>query len=111
MDTGTLQDVHILERGASGRVLKILISTTSGDYTFERDTIRWVLGKLKSTLFSVQRVDEKDGSVAWLFTGGGWGHAVGLCQMGAMDLARIGSPTKQILLHYYPGTTITTLWK
>ena len=111
LDVGRLLDVSIAERADSGRVRRIVVSTTSGDYSFERDTIRWVLGGLRSTLFIIRRDTDGKGNTTFRFVGGGWGHSVGLCQMGAMKLANDGVSTRQILSHYYPGTTVVQLWK
>lgn len=112
LQIGELQNITVTDRGESGRVLKIDISTSTGDFTFERDTIRWVLGKLKSTMFTVELMhDENDGNDYFIFRGGGWGHSVGMCQMGAMQLAKSGMSFKEILKHYYPGSSISYLWK
>ena len=51
---GALRSVSVLEYAPSGRVQKIRISTDKGDFTFEKDTVRWVLGNLKSTLFVLE---------------------------------------------------------
>jgi len=59
---------------------------------------------LKSTVFTVKR--EGDG---FRFTGRGWGHGVGLCQWGAIQMGKEGKSYRQILAHYYPGTTLEHL--
>jgi len=107
---GALNGVSVLEYTPSGRVGKINIDTDAGRFTFEKDIIRWVLGNLKSTFF-VLETRETNGKTEYVFRGAGWGHAVGLCQIGAMKMAKDGNSYTQILNHYYPKTTLETLWK
>ena len=107
---GALSDIRIIERGASGRVIRISIDTAQDSYVFERDAIRWVLGNLKSTLFTVTKSTDAKGQTTFNFRGAGWGHGVGLCQMGAMALARDGKSVRDIISHYYKGSTLVKLW-
>jgi len=99
--------VKVLERGASGRVLALEIfdEGTQLRRVLKLDEIRRVLRNLPSTLFIVEKL--KDGM--WKFSGGGFGHGVGLSQAGAIDLARRGWNASTILSHYYPGTRYRTL--
>jgi SpoIID/LytB domain protein len=108
---GALRDIRILERSDSGRVLRIAIDTDLGSYEFERDTIRWVLGNTRSTMFTVSKKTDAKGQATFVFRGAGWGHGVGLCQMGAMAMARDGKSTRDIISHYYTGATVTKLWE
>ena len=88
-------------RGKSGRVTSLKIEGNSGSEIFLKlDDIRRVLRQLPSTLFVVKEI--KEGK--WLFSGGGFGHGAGMSQSGAIDLAKNGWTTKQILSHYYPKT-------
>jgi SpoIID/LytB domain protein len=102
---GQPQQVVVLRRGASGRVLALKIEGPGGELVLQLDAIRRTLRQLPSTLFVVEKV----GPGQWLFTGGGFGHGAGLSQAGAMDLARRGWGLKQILEHYYPGTSLQPL--
>jgi SpoIID/LytB domain protein len=107
---GRLKDVNVTKYSASGRALEIKIETDSGDYIFEKDSIRWVMGNLKSTLIMIEKNGRGDDTV-YKIIGGGWGHGVGLCQMGAMEMAKRNYTYKDILSHYYPGTKLTRLWE
>ncbi len=106
------KNVHVLERGTSGRVLALEISDLGNNsrVVLRLDQIRRTLRTLPSTLFVVNQLDD----LTWKFSGGGFGHGSGLSQAGAIDLARRGWSTEQILRHYYPGTIYGPLpdfWK
>jgi stage II sporulation protein D len=65
--------------------------------------VRWGLG-LRENLFVVDRERDAEGAVErFVFTGKGWGHGVGLCQVGAFGMAQSGSSFDVILRHYYTG--------
>ena len=102
---GQPQQVDVLRRGASGRVLALKIVGQGGEVVLHLDAIRRTLRPLPSTLFVVQKVAPGQ----WLFEGGGFGHGAGLSQAGAMDLALRGWGLQQILQHYYPGTSLQPL--
>ena len=102
---GLPQQVDVLRRGASGRVLALKIVGQGGEVVLYLDAIRRTLRPLPSTLFVVQKVAPGQ----WLFEGGGFGHGAGLSQAGAMDLAQRGWGLQQILQHYYPGTNLQPL--
>jgi len=103
---GTPQQVKVLERGPSGRVLALEIRAGGGEPVVLRlDAIRRNLTQLPSTLFVV----EPQGPGRWSFVGGGFGHGAGLSQAGAIDLARRGWTLRAILEHYYPGTQLQPL--
>ena len=93
--------IEVLRRGSSGRVTSLKIEGKSGSkILLKLDDIRRVLRELPSTLFVVKEI--KEGK--WLFSGGGFGHGAGMSQSGAIELAKKGWTTKQILSHYYPKT-------
>jgi stage II sporulation protein D len=112
---GHLMDVRTIGRDASGRVRTLEIVTATGTWRVQGDRIRWVLqphGRsiLRSTLFDLE-VDKEDGEVVRVVArGGGNGHGVGLCQMGALEMARRGASFEDILSHYYPGTMVSALY-
>jgi len=93
--------IKVLRRGSSGRVTSLKIEGRTGsEILLKLDDIRRVLRELPSTLFVVKEI--KEGK--WLFSGGGFGHGAGMSQSGAIELAKNGWTTKQILSHYYPKT-------
>jgi SpoIID/LytB domain protein len=93
-------------RGVSGRLRSIVIKGDKGKAEVAGDLrIRRLLGGLKSSLFKVVR--GKDG---FEFHGAGFGHGVGMCQMGAIGMAEAGKPHDTILDHYYPGTHLHRLY-
>jgi SpoIID/LytB domain protein len=102
---GTPRRLVVLERGPSGRVLALAIEGSAGTRVLRLDAIRRTLRQLPSTLFTVT----PSGADRWLVEGGGFGHGAGLSQAGAIDLARRGWSSRQILEHYYPGTALTPL--
>ncbi len=93
--------IEVVGRGNSGRVTSLKIEGKTGSEIFLKlDDIRRVFRNLPSTLFVVKEI--KEGK--WLFSGGGFGHGAGMSQSGAIELAKNGWTTKQILSHYYPNT-------
>jgi len=95
------ESIKAVSRGSSGRVTLLKIKGDTGsEILLELDEIRRVLRQLPSTLFVVNEI--KEGK--WLFYGGGFGHGAGMSQSGAIELAKNGWTTKQILSHYYPKT-------
>lgn len=97
---------EIVSRGISGRVGQIrLLGTEGQELTVEGLAVRWTLG-VPDTLFTARRLQPKAGPKGWLFTGRGWGHGVGMCQVGAFGMARRGHSYQEILHHYYTGIEI-----
>jgi stage II sporulation protein D len=93
-------------RGSSGRVSKIAIQGDKRTIEVSGDlAIRRLLGGLKSTLFEVKI----DGD-SFEFRGAGFGHGVGMCQLGAIGMAGAGKTHGQILSHYYRGTHLHRLY-
>ena len=99
-----LVDLNIIDRGVSGRVIKLEIKLKNYDETIvlEKDDIRRILSFLPSNLFTINKLNDN----LWLFKGGGFGHGVGLSQSGAIEMAELGFTYDQILNHYYQGTKI-----
>jgi stage II sporulation protein D len=94
------------QRGVSGRIGALGIQGDRGRVEVTGDLhIRRLLGGLKSTLFEVSR----DGD-SFVFRGAGFGHGVGMCQMGAIGMATAGKPFAQILAHYYRGSHLHRLY-
>jgi len=109
---GRVTGLSVLHRGRSGRALAILVKGTTGRAKVSGELkIRQLLGNLKSTMFIVAPYNDASGRPAGLlFIGGGWGHGVGMCQMGAIGRAMHGIAFRQILGHYYPHTKLIRLY-
>lgn len=110
---GSLVDIGVSERNPSGRARYLEIITTKGTFTVEGDRIRWVLmadidaGRiLPSTMFELHK-ESQNGLLSFVsIIGGGNGHGVGMCQNGAIGMAKGGYTYEMILSHYYPGTRL-----
>ncbi len=103
---GRVRDVEPRRTGSSGRVVEMVVRGSAGDLALKGLKVRWALG-LRENLFVVDRERDAKGDVArFVFTGKGWGHGVGLCQVGAYGMAQAGASYEQILRHYYTGVTI-----
>jgi SpoIID/LytB domain protein len=95
----------VLQRGPSGRVVRLAIVGPKGQVVLERDAIRRTYRQLPSTLFLLSPA----AAGGWSVEGGGFGHGAGLSQAGAIDLAGRGWSLERILGHYYPGTRLVPL--
>jgi len=97
---------EILERGESGRVGKIRIYGDGDQPTdVEGLAVRWTLD-VPDTLFTAKRLAPKNQPAGWLFTGKGFGHGVGMCQIGSYGMAQRGHTYREILTHYYTGVEL-----
>jgi stage II sporulation protein D len=103
---GRLIDIAVRRRGASRRVVELLITGTERQVLVRGLRIRTALG-LRDILFEVDREFDAEGRVShFVFTGRGWGHGVGLCQVGAFGMAQSGAQYRDILKKYYHGVRI-----
>jgi stage II sporulation protein D len=106
---GDLIDLNVAQRGESGRVTVLEIIGTAGKFVVRGLRVRYALG-LRDTLFALDREFGADGQpAAFTFTGRGWGHGVGLCQVGAYGMALAGADYRTILKKYYPGIKVEKL--
>jgi stage II sporulation protein D len=104
---GTIVDLRVASRGSSHRVTDLEIVGTDGIAHVRGGRIRSALG-LREQLFVIDREYDDSGRVTeFIFTGRGWGHGVGMCQVGAYGLAKQGWSTEQILKAYYSGIELT----
>ncbi len=109
LNFGDLQDLEVVRRGVSGRVAEMKVFGSKGTATLRGFDIRVALG-LMDTLFTVDRQRDPDGKVrAFIFAGKGWGHGVGLCQVGAFGMAVRGLNHQEILHHYYTAVDLVLL--
>ena len=109
-DYGQIIDLIPVQRGKSGRICKLKIVGTKKTLTIGKELeIRRTLSDshLFSSAFVVDRSELKDGIPEWfILTGAGWGHGVGLCQIGAAVMGEKGYTYDEILLHYYKDADI-----
>ena len=107
---GPIVDLRVASRGASHRVTDLEIVGASGTAHVRGGRIRSALG-LREQLFVIDREYDDDGRVKeFVFTGRGWGHGVGMCQVGAYGLAKQGWTAEQILKNYYTGIELTRMY-
>lgn len=116
LELGDIVDLVPVERGKSGRISKLKIVGTEKSFTIGKELeIRRALSDthLYSSAFVVDKsgTDENGAPQKFTLTGAGWGHGVGLCQIGAAVMGEKGYSYDQILLHYYSGAKITTLYQ
>lgn len=108
IDFGTIQDLIPIERGTSGRLIKLKIVGSKKTMVIGKELeIRRTLSKshLYSSAFYVKKTNE-----TFTLYGAGWGHGVGLCQIGAAVMGEKGYKYNKILLHYYVGAEIEKLY-
>lgn len=116
MDLGAILDMKAVERGKSGRISKLQIIGTEKTFTIGKELeIRRTLSDshLQSSAFVVDKYDKDEQGVPQRFEliGAGWGHGVGLCQIGAAVMGEQGYHYDAILLHYYQGAEIKKFYK
>ncbi len=115
---GKIKDIKIKKRSDSGRVKVLEIKTDTGNFRVKKDKIRWVIRKaenpasiLPSTFFDLKIKRNSGGDIdSIVFEGRGNGHGAGMCQTGAIGMARKGLTYDQILKHYYSDTKITKVY-
>ena len=112
-DLGEILDLIPLERGKSGRICRLKIVGEKKTLIIGKELeIRRTLSKshLYSSAFVVDKLDVNAEGIpqTFILTGAGWGHGVGLCQIGAAVMADRGYTYRQILAHYFPGAKLET---
>jgi stage II sporulation protein D len=107
---GPIVDLRVAARGSSHRVTDLEIVGANGTAHVRGGRIRSTLG-LREQLFVIDREYDESGRVTeFVFTGRGWGHGVGMCQVGAYGLAKQGWSAEQILKAYYTGIEVTRIY-
>lgn len=109
IDFGKIIDLIPIERGTSGRIVKLKIVGTLQTLIIGKELeIRRTLSPshLYSSAFVVNKEGQEEIPSRFTFTGAGWGHGVGLCQIGAAVMGERGYTYKEILSHYYPESTV-----
>lgn len=114
MDFGVLKNIEPLERGPSGRISRLKIEGSKKTVIVgkELEIRRWLSpSHLLSSAFVISEERNANGEISrFIFHGGGWGHGVGLCQIGAALMASKGFKAEEILAHYFTGTRIEKLY-
>jgi len=112
IDFGKITDLIPVERGVSGRLIKLKIVGTLHTMTIGKELeIRTTLSE--SHLLSSAFISEKqviDGNLNFVLFGAGWGHGVGLCQIGAAVMGDKGYTYSEILSHYFPGAGLEKIY-
>ena len=108
---GRVLTLEPLERGVSGRIGAIQITGKKGTAVARGDLhIRRLFGGLKSSLFVVETEGKAGAPTLFRFRGAGFGHGVGMCQVGAIGMAEAGKTHEDILEHYYRGAHVHRLY-
>jgi stage II sporulation protein D len=103
---GALTDLRVLRRGSSGRIVELEVVGSAGSTVVKGFDVRNLLD-LRESLTVIELQRDASGRIASaVFAGKGWGHGVGLCQVGAYGMAMRGSDYKEILAHYYSGIVL-----
>ena len=112
LGVGTVTGIQVLKRGVSGRAVEVMLKGNRGKTTIKGElNIRRRFGNLKSSMFIVRAVGKNPKHPESLkFEGGGWGHGVGMCQTGAMGMAKAGKKLRDILSFYYRKTKLIRLY-
>ena len=113
VDVGALRDIVVRQRGRGGRVIELQLVGSERTTVLMRELpIRQFFGNLNSAAFVLDVQHDAQGRLAQVaFNGGGWGHGVGMCQLGAMGRAAAGQTCAQILEYYYNGATLSHMYR
>ncbi len=104
---GQIRDIVPERLGVSGRVVELGVVGSAGQLDLKGLHVRWGLG-LRENLFVINREKGPHGEVErFVISGKGWGHGVGLCQVGAFGMAEAGATFEEILKHYYTGVSLS----
>lgn len=113
--SGTLVDIVLEASTPEGRAVAVAVTTTAGRFVVAENAIRTLFADsggriLRSTQFLFRPEHAGTRLTGLTLVGGGWGHGVGMCQVGAMGRARAGWDYRRILAAYYPGTDVRQLY-
>jgi SpoIID/LytB domain protein len=109
---GKLRDLEVTARGVSGRAGKLKVTGDGGAREIAGELeIRRLLGNLKSALIRLRLEKDAGGHLtAAAVDGGGHGHGIGMCQLGAVGMAQAGKSYREILMHYYSAARLERLY-
>ena len=106
LNIGSLDDIVILSRGPSNRALEVEVRGTGGQRVIEGSRLRTLFGLRDSLVYIDEERNARQDLLGMNFFGAGWGHGVGLCQVGAYGMAIDGASAEDILKTYYRGIEI-----
>ena len=113
IDFGDIQSIEPVERGVSGRITRLRIQGSKRDMIIGKELVirkAFSQSHLYSSAFIVETEKDTSGAITrFTLKGAGWGHGVGLCQIGAAVMSAKGYDYKQILSHYFPNTKLQTI--
>ena len=116
-EIGYLKDIAVTERTPEGRAKRLVVTTDRGEFVVLGDRIRSALKRdlegnaLRSIFFELKTERDKQGRLVRIIaTGAGWGHGIGMCQVGAIGRSTAGQRYDEILAAYYPGTRLARRW-
>ncbi|MFW6058148.1 MAG: SpoIID/LytB domain-containing protein, partial [Persicimonas sp.] len=111
-ELGRITEARILERGVSGRVVRLELTGTDGEAVIKRElNVRRLFDDLKSGLFVMDYQTDDAGRIeGFEFRGAGFSHGMGMCQTGAAGMAEKGRSYRDILNHYYTGIDLEELY-
>jgi len=116
-EVGYLKDIAVTERTPEGRAKRLVVTTDRGEFVVQGDRIRSALKRdlegnaLRSIFFELKTERDKQGRLVRVTaTGAGWGHGIGMCQVGAIGRSTAGQRYDEILSAYYPGTRLARRW-
>ena len=108
---GRLKKLESLQKSRWGRTVEMRFVGDQGEKVLKGLAIRSALGLRSNWIFGLEPHYDRSGYISEIHaTGRGWGHGVGLCQMGTVELSRQGWSSEKILKHYYTGITLARRW-
>ncbi len=107
---GRIRRVTVTQRSTAGWAERLWVEGETGDRVFKGDSIRGFLGGIRSNLIWIEPQFNPQGwPEEFIIYGGGWGHGVGMCQVGCYGLALAGRDFREILRHYFPEGSLEQL--
>ncbi len=110
LDIGLLEDIRVLARGPSDRAVRVEIRGTDGRRVIVGSRLRTLIGLRDSLVYIDEERNSRRELLGMSFYGGGWGHGVGMCQVGAYGMAIDGAAAEEILKTYYRGIELDRVY-
>lgn len=110
-DIGKIKEIKPMKRAKSGAIVKLYIKGEKGSEVVNFDTIRLILGKIRSNVIKWEYRKDSNGYIRDIYIyGAGWGHGIGMCQRGTLGMSKEGKKYNEILYHYFPGSYIRKIY-